>query len=115
VAITITSPNSKVGFIVNAVTADAQACETVLAQTAGKRIKLSHLMIASTAAISIWLGEGAAAGTIDTNLIGPISFGALQILQWNFWPLLELTDDYLLMIDAGGAGQICTFCQGVIE
>jgi len=114
-SITITSPNSKVGFLVNAVSSDLQACETILAQTAGKRIKISHLTISSTAAISIWIGEGGAAGTIDNNLIGPISFGALQTIQWNFWPLLELTDDYLLLADAGGAGQVCIFAQGVIE
>lgn len=114
-AIVVTSPTVKVGFIANAVSADITGCETILAQTTGKRIKLKHLTINSTAAISIWIGEGAAAGTIDNNLIGPLDFAALQTMQWNFWPLLELTSDYLLLCDADGAGQVCIFCQGYIE
>ena len=47
-SITITSPNSKIGFLVNAVSADIQACETILAKTTGKRIKISHLTIKYT-------------------------------------------------------------------
>ena len=113
--ITVTSPTVKVGFIANAVSADITGCETILAQTADKRIKISHLTINSTAAIGIWIGEGAAAGTIDNNLIGPSDFGALQSMQWNFWPLLELTSDFLLLCDADGAGQVCIFCQGYIQ
>ena len=114
-AITVTSPSVKVGFLANAVSANISACETILAKTTGKKIKIKHLTINSTAAISIWIGEGAAAGTIDNNLIGPLDFAALQTIQWDFWPLLELTSDYLLLCDASGAGQVCIFAQGVIE
>jgi len=114
-SIVVTSPNVKVGFIANAVSADITGCETILAKTTGKRIKISHLTINSTAAISIWIGEGSAAGTIINNLIGPLDFTALQTIQWSFWPLLELTSDYLLLCDADGAGQVCIFAQGVIE
>lgn len=114
-AIVVTSPTVKVGFIANAVSADITGCETILAKVTAKRIKIKHLTINSTAAISIWIGEGAAAGTIDTNLIGPLDFAALQTMRWDFWPLLELTTANLLLCDADGAGQVCIFAQGYIE
>jgi len=114
-AIVVSSPTVRMGYIANAVSADIQACETILAKTTDKSIKIKHLTINSTAAISIWIGEGAAAGTIDNNLIGPLDFAALQTMQWDFWPLLELTSDYLLLCDADGAGQVCIFAQGFIS
>ena len=114
-AITLNSLQSEVGFLINGVSADITACETLVAGVAGKKIKIRHLTINSTDALSIWIGEGAAAGTIDNNLIGPVSFGALQTLQWDFNPLLELTTAYYLLCDAGAAGNVCIFAQGVIQ
>jgi len=116
-AITVTSPASKVGFIVNGVSADASGCEELLAApAAGLCIKIRHLTINNGAnAISITLGQGETGGSVTTALIGPIAFAANTSLQWSFNPLMELTAATALTCDASGAGNVCIFCQGLIE
>ena len=52
-AIATTTPQAKVGFIVNATSADASGCEELVAAVAGKKIKIRHLMVNSTDAIAI--------------------------------------------------------------
>ena len=108
-AISITSPQSKQGFIKNATSADASGTETILAGTAGKKIKIRHVTMnnLTAGALSFTL-SGAAA------LIGPVSIGANSSLQWNFNPMMELATAQALTITAD-AGAICVFCQGVIN
>jgi len=114
-AIAVTSPACKVGFIKNATSANASGCEVILAAVSGKKIKIKHLTVNSTDAIAITIGEGETASAVDTALLGPIEFAAGATIQWDFWPYLELTTATLLAVDADGAGQICVFVQGVIE
>ena len=108
-AIAITSPSAKVGFIKNATSADASGGETILAGVAGKKIKIRHVTFnnLTAGALSFTL-SGAAA------LIGPVSVGANSSLQWDFNPLMELTAAQALTI-AATAGSICVFVQGVVE
>jgi len=114
-AISVTSPSSKVGFIKNCTSADSSGCEEIHAAVAGKKIKIRHLTVNSTDAIAITIGEGETGGAVTTALLGPIEFSAGLTLQWDFNPPLELTAATSLTVDADGAGQICIFCQGVIE
>jgi len=114
-AIAVTSPAAKVGFIKNATSADASGCEEIHAAVAGKKIKIRHLSINSTDAIAITIGEGETTGAVTTALLGPIEFSAALTLQWNFNPPLELTAATSLTVDADGAGQMCIFAQGVVE
>jgi hypothetical protein len=114
-AIAVTTPSVKVGFIDNATSINVSGCEVIHAAVVGKKIKIRHLTINSTSAISITIGEGETASAVDAALIGPLAFDALQTMQWDFNPLLELTENTLLSIDADGAGVICVFVQGVIE
>lgn len=116
-AITVTSPGAKVGFIVNGVSADVSGCEELIAApAAGLCIKIRHLTINNGAnAISITLGEGETGGAVTAALLGPIAFAANSSLQWDFNPLLELTAATSLVVDASGAGPLCVFCQGLIE
>lgn len=108
-AIAVTSPAAKVGFIINATSADASGTEEILAGVAGKKIKVRHVTMnnLTAGALSFTL-SGAAA------LIGPVSIGANFSLQWDFNPLMELTTAQALEITAG-AGNIMVFAQGVIE
>lgn len=115
-AITVTSPQAKVGFIKNAVSADASGTEEIIAAPTGAAIKIRHLTINNGAnAISITIGQGETTGAVTTALIGPIAMAANTSLQWDFNPLLELTAETALTVDASGAGAICVFAQGVIE
>ena len=108
-AITVTSPQATVGFIKNAVSADASGTEEILAGTAGKKIKLKHVTMNNlTAGALTFTLSGAAA------LIGAVSIGENSSLQWDFNPPMELATAQALEITAG-AGNICVFCQGTIE
>jgi hypothetical protein len=116
-AITVTSPQSKYGFIKNAVSADASGCEEIIgAPATGLSIKIRHLTINSGAAITITLGAGETGpGSVTTALLGPITFTIGMTLQWNFNPPLILPAATSLTVDASGAGAVCVFAQGVIE
>ena len=108
-AITVTNPQSKVGFIKNATSADASGTEEIIAGVADKKIKVRHVTMnnLTAGALSFTLSGVAA-------LIGAVSIGANSSLQWDFNPPMELTTAQALEITVG-AGNICIFCQGTIE
>jgi len=114
-AVTVTSPSGKVGFIKNAVSADASGTEEIHAAVASKKIKVRHLTVNSGAAITITIGQGETGGAVTTALIGPVSFAANQSMQWTFNPLMELAANTSLTVDASGAGDVCVFVQGIVE
>ncbi len=115
-AITVTSPSCKVGFIANGVSADASGCEELVAAVAGKKIKVRHLTINNGAnALSHTIGAGETGGAVTAALIGPVAMAANSSLQWDFNPPMELTAATALVIDSSGAGAVCVFTQGVIE
>jgi len=108
-AINVTSPQSTVGFIKNATSADASGTEEILAGIAGKKIRLKHVTMNNlTAGALNFTLSGAAA------LIGPVSIGANSSLQWNFNPPIELAIAQALEITSD-AGNVMIFCQGTIE
>jgi len=116
-AIAITTPTpGKFGFILNATSADATGCEELkAAPAAGSSIAVDHLTINNGAnAISITIGSGAAAGAVETALIGPIAMAANTSLQFMFPYGMILTAAKSLTVDASGAGAICIFAQGRI-
>ena len=108
-AITITTPQAKIGFIANGVSADANAGETILAANATKSHKIAHVTLNNRSA-------GALAFTLTgaANLIGPISIGANSSLQWNFNPHMEVGVNQEVTITVP-VGAICVFMQGVTE
>jgi len=114
-AISITTPNVEAGFIVNATSASVADCEELVAAVAGKRIKISHLSIYSTDAISLTLGAGETAGAVTAALLGPLAFPATSFRQWQFYPsYLWLPVATSLTID-GDAGAVWIFVQGIIS
>jgi hypothetical protein len=108
-AITITSPQAKIGFIKNATSANASGTETIIAAVAAKSHKINQLTLNN-------LTAGALSFTIagSAALIGAISVGANSFLQWTFNPPMEVGTNQALTITAG-TGAICVFCQGTTE
>jgi hypothetical protein len=114
-AISITTPQpGNFGFILNATSADASGCEELkAAPAAGIQLVVDHLTINNGAnAISITIGQGAAAGAVETALIGPIAMAANTSIQWDFPYGIWLTAAKSLTVDASGAGGICIFVRG---
>jgi hypothetical protein len=116
-AIVVTTPAAKVGFIANGTSADASGVEQVVAAVAAAQIKVRHITLnnLTAGALNFTIGEGETVpGTIDDALIGPVSIGANSTLQWDFNPLMELTAATNLVLEAD-AGNVMVFTQGVIE
>lgn len=114
-AIAVTTPTpGKFGWIINATSADASACEELkAAPAAGLSIILDHLTINVGAdAISVTIGAGETAGAVTTALIGPIAMAANTSLQWDFPSGLVLAAATALTVDASGAGAVCIFARG---
>lgn len=117
-AITVTTPTpGKFGFILNATSADASACEELkAAPAAGISIIVDHLTINNGAsAISITIGAGETAGAVTTALIGPIAMAANTSLQFMFPYGMVVAAATSLTVDASGAGEICIFAQGRVK
>jgi hypothetical protein len=117
-AIAITTPTpGKVGFIINATSADVSGCEELkAAPAAGLSIIVDHLTINNGAnAISITIGEGETGGAVTTALIGPVAMAANTSIQWDFPSGMVLTAATSLTVDASGAGAVCIFTYGRIE
>ncbi len=116
-AITVTSPSCKSGFIRNGVSADASACEEVVAAVSGEKIKLRQLVLSnnSVGTIAFTIGAGETAGAVTTALLGPISLLTGQTLSLTFNPEMELAAGVALVVDTDGAGAVCVFAQGKIE
>ncbi len=109
-AIAITTPGVKHGFIANATSANISGTETLVAGVSGKRIKVAHLSIQSDDAIGITILD-----STPTALIGELQFAALGFHQWYFNPYMELPVGLSLQCDADGAGVVWIFVQGFIE
>lgn len=122
-AIDITTPTpSKFGFILNATSDDASACEILkAAPAAGLSIIVDHLTINNGAnPISITIGQGVSGGGVGVALIGPIAMAANSSLQFNFTRGfavrgMSLTEATALTVDTSGAGAICVFIIGRVE
>jgi len=122
-AITVTTPMpGRLGFIINATSADASGCEELKAAPAAGSIVVDHLTINNGAsALSITIGEGETASAVTTALIGPIAMAANTSLQFDFTDPyftgqggMVLTAATSLTVDASGAGAICIFARGRI-
>jgi hypothetical protein len=119
-AISVTSPEArKSGFIKNATSADASACEEIIAAPgAGKNIFIEYLVISSDSAISVTIGAGETTGAVTTALIGPVTFAAGQTIPFPFTTRtkgLKVAANTSLTVDSSGAGAINVWVQGYIE
>lgn len=115
-AIAITTPQAgKFGWIINATSADASACEELkAAPAAGLSIVVDHLTLNTTDALTLTIGAGENAGAVTTALLGPVAMPANSTLQWDFPSGMVLTAATSLTVDSSGAGNILVFAWGRI-
>jgi hypothetical protein len=114
-AIAVTTPTpGKFGWIINATSADASACEELkAAPAAGTSLIVDHLTINNGAnAISITIGAGETGGAVTTALIGPIAMAVNTSIQFTFPYGMVVAATTSLTVDTSGAGEICIFAQG---
>jgi hypothetical protein len=113
----------RLGFILNATSADASGCEELkAAPAAGTSIIVDHLTINNGAStLSITIGQGETGGAVTTALIGPVAMAANTSLQFDFTDPhftgqggMVLAAATSLTVDASGAGAICIFARGRI-
>jgi hypothetical protein len=105
-------------FIVNAYTANGSGCEELKAAPgAGTAIYIRSLAITSATPITVTIGEGeTTAGSADTTLIGPVTFGTNAAnLEWDFYPALKLTNNKSLVVDTSATGDVVIVIQGFVE
>jgi len=102
------------GWIISATSADASGCEELLAApAAGVSIVLDEITINNgAAAISITIGEDAAAGAVVHAVIGPVAMAVNTSLQFMFPYGILLKSAHALTVDASGAGAICIVARG---
>ena len=116
-AITVTTPTAKNGFILNATSADASGCEELKAAESGKTIKVRQLTMSnnSEGTLTMTIGGGETGGAVTAALLGPVSLLTGQSMSWTFNPPMEAGASTALVVDASGAGAICVFAQGEVE
>jgi len=105
-------------FIVNAYSANAMGCEEMKAAPGtGQAIYLKTLYINVASPITVTIGEGETTpGSVDTILIGPISFGTNgSNFEYSFYPALKLTDNKSLVVDSSATGPVVIVIEGFIE
>ena len=103
-AITVSTSSARVGFIDNAITVSAGGCQEIHAAVADKKIKVRHITINSTAAISITIGAGRSGSDVGAAIVGPLAFGALGTIQMDFNTLVELATNTALTVASSGTG-----------
>ncbi len=60
--------------------------------------------------------ESFGAGSADTTLIGPVTFGTnAALFQYDFYPALKLTNNKSLVVDSSASGDVVIVIQGFIE
>lgn len=118
-AIAITTPTpGKFGFIINATSADVSACEELKAAPGvGKQIIVDHITITNGAAgtQNVTIGQGVAAGGVETALIGPMAMAINTSIQWTFPSGMWLAANKSLTIDSDDTHNLAVFAWGRIE
>jgi hypothetical protein len=119
-AITLnTSQVATSGFCVTGTSADASACEELVAAPGtGRFIILQHLTISngSGGTQSITVGAGEAANDCEAVILGPFSMLASTQLQFNFYGGgTSLPANKSLTVDSNDTHDLTIFAQGVIK
>lgn len=114
----ITTPTpGKFGWIINATCSDASACEELKAAPGtGLSIIVDHITInnGSAGTQDITIGQGEAAGAVETALIGPISMAINDSIGWDFPQGICLSANKSLTVDSGDTHNLMIFAYGRI-
>jgi len=99
---------------VNATSADASACEEIVATPgAGYTLIITRLVIHIGAAITVTVGSGETGpGSVEGDKIGPLGgVAGTYELDCRERPI-QLTVNKSLTFDASGAGTVCIYAEG---
>ncbi|MBN1491207.1 MAG: hypothetical protein JXA69_14940 [Phycisphaerae bacterium] len=103
------------GFATNATSADASACEVVIAAPgAGYALALTSVVISSAAAINVTVGAGKSDTAVTSPIIGPVYCAANTTVSHVFAEPIRLAENTALTCDASGAGALCIVVEGVV-
>lgn len=103
----------KSGWALNAV-GDASGCEELKAAPGtGLSLYLDQVIIDTTAAATIIIGQGETVpGTPDANIIGPVGFSPNVPVVWKFDKPIKLTANTSLVVDSNVANDVCVWVEG---
>lgn len=98
---------------INATSADATGCETILAAPGtGKALVITRLVVYIGDAITVTVGSGKSGAAVEADFIGPLGGAAgTYILDVRERPII-LTANKALTVDASGSGAICVYAEG---
>jgi hypothetical protein len=98
---------------INATSADATGCETILASPGtGYHLCISRLIIGIGAAITVTVGAGKSGTAVEGAFLGPVGGAAgTYVMDFRDRPI-RLTAAKALTVDASGAGSICVYVEG---
>jgi len=103
------------GFVANGNSGDASGCETLLAAPGtGLSIYLESVTISCGSAISVTIGTGAAAGAVETVLIGPVYLAANSTVNIPLTKPIQCAANKALSVDASGAGNVTVVATGYV-
>ena len=114
-AITTVTNTSRGGWIVNAYSADASGCETVLAAVSGKRHIMECVTVVCGSAIDVTIGDGESSSAVETTRLGPLDMAAGSSVTIPLPGGLYCTSGKAITIDAEGAGKVCVIIKGRTE
>jgi hypothetical protein len=104
---------SRVGFVVNANSADLSGCEVLRDAPGAKRsIYIESIVISTDTALNVSIGAGETANAITEVMIGPLYFPANGRFEWVFCEPLKLDANTALTASASGAGNVTLIVEG---
>lgn len=104
-------------YIINARSTDATETEQIIAAPTTGAIYIKSLFMKTVSPVAVTIGEGETTpGSVDTTVIGPITFGANDNpIYQEFYPALKLSDTTSLVVDASTTADVVIIIQGYIE
>lgn len=104
------------GWISNATSANASACEIVKAAAgAGTNLIVDRLTIVAGATLTVTVGSGETTGAVTSPIVGPVPMIAGLPVDIIFTNGLRLAANTDLTVDASGSGNVCVVAQGRVK
>ena len=121
-------PVNAVPFCVNAINADASACETILASPgAGYSRVITQIIVMTDEQMTVTIGEGNAGDGVTAVLFGPLYFGSEErvteagvavttpsIFIYKPTRPIKMTTNTILAADASAPGNVCVIVEGYV-
>ena len=102
------------GFVrINASSADASGCETILAAPgSGYELLLKYIRVIIGGAITVDIGSGKKGTACEKVILGPMGGAAMSVQPFDFGDEPVVLDpNKALTVDASGAGRVCIYAE----